>query len=228
MGVIFEKFGLFDFLGIMGPGIMSTAYYSLSYWIVTGDDNIWGIKSSFISIISLLMLSYLYGIILHEIGKLLFDDFERFNSETIKNKLLNSSSKPRFKMEREFKENMNEICGFVEIYNFNYILGRIKYSDCDKRRIDSYHSIYGQARGLMISFILHILTLLLLCLIKPETIANQKKLYLGFIIAFDSIMIILFFIRAYRYFLTWIRNVYIMFFFEFYNTQKITDIKEKQ
>ena len=85
MDVIFEKFGLFDFLGIMGPGIMSTSFYLFCYWLLTGDIIAKDSSNMVFVIIVFLILSYMYGIILHEIGKIIIDHFKSFDAEKKKN-----------------------------------------------------------------------------------------------------------------------------------------------
>ena len=115
-------------------------------------------------------------------------------------------------MEDEFRDYTNKISFFVRYNEFNYSLNQLKYLGKNKR-IDSYHSIYGQARGMTISFIINIIFIIIICVESPNLIPYSNIRYIAYIIIFDCIMFVVFLIRTYRYYLSWIRNVYYQFYF---------------
>ena len=82
MDSLFSKFGIFDFLGVMGPGIISISYNMVCYSVLTGNWSLFSNSNLFdinvITIIVFLMISYLYGIILHEFGKFVYDNCSLF------------------------------------------------------------------------------------------------------------------------------------------------------
>jgi len=216
MDVIFDKLGLFDFFGIMGPGIMTTSYYAVCYSIVTGNYHYFIKSTSVFKVLIFLIISYLCGIILHEIGKLIFDNLKTFDAEKkkeeISNKTINQVSN---NIEKEYINIIKKIKNFVCNNDFNYILGKLKYTAKSTRKIEAYHSIYGQARGMLVSFFINISFVVFLLVLNNDSMSYRNKLYVACIIVFDCIMIKIFYLRTYRYFLVWIRNVYYQAYFEF-------------
>lgn len=219
MDGIFEKFGLFDFLGIMGPGIISTSYYTTCYILLTENSALLKeSKYNVFAIVIFIFLSYFYGIILHEIGKIVYDHGIKFDIEKNTNRLCEkygcNSNNRLNKIDSEFEQYIKTIRCFVCKTDFNYALSDLKYSNCNLKKIDAYHSIYGQSRGLMISFIIHFICLYLFCLVKMESIHISTIQVIPCIFVFDFLMIILFQVRSYRYYMSWIRNVYYQYYFE--------------
>ena len=60
--------------------------------------------------------------------------------------------------------------GYME-KDFYEAMAVLKYSDTDKKRIDSYHSVYVQARGCFISLLVN---LLLLIGVSANRYSNDK------------------------------------------------------
>lgn len=215
MGGFLDKIGLYNFFGIIGPGIISASYYTFSYCLLTGnsrflyDDNINAITIGVICI-----FSYLYGIILHETGKIVFDIGKRFNAEKKKKQLCEEQRESSLlDIDTEYNEYIKKIRKFVYETDFNFALCKLKYSDCNTRKIDAYHSIYGQSRGLMISFVIHFALLFAFGYNRADIILTANIHYISYLAVFDCVMFVLFLIRSYRYFLSWIRNVYYQYYF---------------
>jgi len=197
---------------------MSTSYYTVCYLLLTRNTSFLK-ESNYIvfAIIIFFVLSYFYGIVLHEIGKIVFEHIKQFdnNTERLCEKPEGSSNNRLNRIELEFTQYIKSIRCFICKTDFNYALSKLKYSNCSLKKIDAYHSIYGQSRGLMISFIIHFMCLYLFCFVKMDSIPISTFQVIPYIFIFDFLMIILFQVRSYRYYMSWIRNVYYQYYFEF-------------
>ena len=109
---------------------------------------------------------------------------------------------------------INDNNSFIKINSFHKILAVLKYSSEDRNKIDKYHSIYGQSRGLMFSFIINLISILVIVVLNYSNYISMSLdwFVVAVLLAFDIVMIILFFVRSYRYLLSWIRNVYIQYY----------------
>ncbi len=185
-----------------------------------------------ITIIVFLMISYLYGIILHEFGKIVYDCFSLFKINTLINKTINIDKAESFfhklpvisTIDVEFNNIMTQTVSegsavnaakmYIKNNAFHSIIAKMKYSSEDRNKIDKYHSIYGQSRGLMFSFIINLISILVIVALNYSNYISMSIdwLIVTVLLAFDIVMIILFFVRSYRYLLSWIRNVYIQYY----------------
>ena len=129
MNMIFEKFGIFDFLGIMGPGLISTIYYYISYSLVCSEQALFqkAIESDayFLVAVAFLLISYFFGVIIHEIGKIMYDCIPYFNTNKIKNRLyIQSNSKSCYgKLKEQISQIINKLEKSPEIDINKYLKG---------------------------------------------------------------------------------------------------------
>ena len=263
MNMIFEKFGIFDFLGIMGPGLISTIYYYTSYSLVCSEQALFqkAIESDayFLVAVAFLLISYFFGVIIHEIGKIMYDCIPYFNTNKIKNRLyIQSNSKSCYgKLKEQISQIINKLEKSPEIdinkylkelydelpddntkeyisfskhidneYNeivqsinndigkkdFNEALAVLKYSDTNKKRIDTYHSVYAQARGCFISLLFNLILLIGVSVYRYSNDKPVSEEYLSLFLVINIVLTAIFFIRSYRYYISWIRNVYMQYY----------------
>jgi hypothetical protein len=225
MEKVFEKFGIYDFMGIWGPGAIAITYYIFtSYKFFDNLFKSLGISTNDISescmlIIIYTAISYTAGVILHEIGKVIYDLFKWFDSEKITYFNINFKTKPRLRTFSRIKYDYNKTIDMAKKNNislksiisqnsisFEKARAALKYaSNIDTKRMDMYHSIYALARSLSVAFAIHIL-LILISLLPCFTTINCLLLIV------DIMLVFVFYLRAYRYFISWIKNTYVQYF----------------
>lgn len=229
---LFEKIGIYDFMGVWGAGAITTCYFFVTFVHIKSIDII-GTLQQFNADFSLLIIfffcvaSYLVGAVLHEIGRraceLFPSTFDIRYITDLKTKCKKSSKrKVRFKCIRRFclalfcpikyrKQRLFEqVREFNDDQSVDEKAAYLKHKSATKA-IDKYHSIYGLTRGILTGFCLHIIGFLSWLIMKSVPISNLE---IG-VITVDFLAICLFFIRTYRYYTTWIKNILIQF--EFYH-----------
>lgn len=237
MDKVFEKFGIYDFMGIWGPGAITVTYYLFATCPLFFDIfNLLGILQKefsqvYILIVLYTAVAYAVGVILHEVGKLIYDFFKLFDSEELTVINENYKKKPRFNPFKRIRYDYDKTINFIKTNNdsltsilnpndktknpltFEYARNILKYSaDINTKRLDVYHSIFALAKSLSVTFTFHIALAIIAC-IKYFSAVNICFIVLDVILAF------LFFCRAYRYYLSWIKNTYIQYFFCVYIKQ---------
>ncbi len=231
MDKIFEKFGLYDFMGIWGPGAISVTYYLFApnflLWKLFSTIKIahYNIAKSYLLLFLYTAVAYTVGVVLHELGKLFFDtlsifDFEKinfFDEKQIKKKAFFPFKRIRYDYNRTIshinKDGINLKDVILSSTEINFFASRkmLKYNkEIDSKRVDTYHSVYALSRSLFIAFTIHII--LTVC----SVLAYFDMINL-IIILIDLILAYIFFCRAYRYFLYWIKNTYVQYFFCIYS-----------
>lgn len=222
MDSIFSKFGLYDFMGIWGPGAIFVTYFSFTLHQPI-HDFLWycgitnpGFSSTHLLILLYTAAAYAVGVTLHELGRRIADVCNLFHANQIVEKSqseTDNESEPNkiqiFKRIRwNYKESIKKtISG--EIYgdmSFDKAISYIKYNTSKySSRIDTYHSIYALARSLSLTFILHsIIALFALCF---------KYNISPFYFASDIVFTFLFIVRAYRYHYFWVESVIMQYFY---------------
>ena len=218
-----EKFGIYDFMGIWGPGALTVTYYFITLrlifnsMITVHDTTNYFLTQKQLLIILYTAVSYFLGVVFHEVGKLLCDSIEIFQTEKFIIRIKKCNNIEKKKWFTPFKNIKYEVCtafnqfGLQRIFNnlenigFEKAISTLKYNnEIRTNRIDTYHSVYALSRSLCICFICNILLLFL------EAIAFKVKLNLWFVIA-DILFAALFYIRTYRYFHSWVKNVYLQY-----------------
>lgn len=220
MDSIFNKFGLFDFLGIWWPGVLTLFYFDLTLhnWFVTLiKDKIlflpaFGDMYAFIALYT--AGGYFVGVILHELGKISFEYSERFHpkhavmprpSDSSDIKCNNCADMVR----REHEEILSSVYSSDTLTVDHYFAARawLKYSGkSNSGGCDKYHSVYAFSRSMFLCFIIHIGFLIIEIL--NQQICRASNAVLLFL---DIALAILFWLRAYRYYLSFIRNTLIQF-----------------
>jgi len=226
MDKFFEKFGIYDFMGIWGPGAIILTYFLFGSGSFLSElFDVLNISSKNISQGSLLIflytvVSYTVGVVLNELGKLSFDhialfDYEKifyFDESLIKKKSIFPFKQIRYSYNRTIKNIrkndilLKDILSEVTPIPFEVARSKLKYHrNLNTERMDVYHSIYALSRSLSIAFVIHIVCAIVSTLPCFTTIHVV-------IIVLDGILAYVFFVRAYRYFLSWIKNTYIQYF----------------
>lgn len=217
MDKVFEKFGIYDFLGIWIPGALTVTYYlftlraSMEILFSCFDIDLSGMPIEFILVILYTAVAYFLGVILHEVGKILADFipcFRTYDTNTrIYKKVIHKRPNGLFRrIKYEYQQalmqnnivhdNKNE----VEVIEFEKAISSLKYDKNNStKRIDMYHSVYALSRSLCLCFLGHAIILAFV----------HWNLFL---LITDAIMALLFFERSYRYFHSWVKNVYLQYY----------------
>ena len=82
----------------------------------------------------------------------------------------------------------------------------LKYDEeITTRRVDTYHSIYGLSRRLSVAFILHI------AIVFFSNISSFASIHILLILV-DVVLVLIFYCKAYRFYMNWIKNTYIQYY----------------
>lgn len=205
-------------MGIWGSGVVILFYNFLSSLLVSNFDII-SMLQEFNADYSLLLIfifcvtAYIIGIYLHELGKLFCEiigsNFNVNQVADIKVKMcqccFSESKKPLLHPIKYRKycvaQQLNKLKSDITL---DEAISYLKHKEATKL-IDKYHSIYGLTRGIFIGFCLHFSVFAIL------TIIHHFKLTMVCISLFDIFSIYLFYIRTYRYYMTWVKNVFIQY-----------------
>lgn len=230
MDKVLEKFGIYDFMGIWGPGALTVTYYfftlrpfflsafekvGISKGILTSNQIVWILYTA---------VAYVIGVILHELGKLITDSIPIFDIRGFTNRIsdfkkqISKNKRDKKCLFKPFKNIKIEVLSAFDQNNIPYnrnniegfekALNDLKYNNnVNTRRIDTYHSVYALSRSLLLCFAINFVLLIIDCSFT-ERLLNWP------IITTDVLLCILFFIRAYRYFHSWVKNVYVQYYYE--------------
>lgn len=206
MDKIFEKFGLYDFMGIWGPGALTVTYYLFTFQ--ESMDSLFSflkitslnLSKGYILAILYIAVAYIAGVILHEIGRLFADVFSLFNPD---------ESKKNFNENNYFAKSLAYSVKKLEDFeslSFTEAISFLKYNnDISTKKIDTYRSVYALARSLFLCFTIHAILTLIFSLWLGMSWAIIVKVFIDIVVA------ALFYVRAYRYFYMWIGNVFIQY-----------------
>lgn len=95
-----------------------------------------------------------------------------------------------------------------QIYKYNpkitldKMISYLKHNDLT-RVVDKYHSLYGLNRGILVGLSIH----LLFSCVMIFFVCNKSLCF----IIFDIYAIYIFYIRTYRYYTSWIKNVFVQY-----------------
>lgn len=183
MDKVLEKFGIFDWMGVWGPGAIAVTYYLFtahSFFcelFAKLNISLSGISEGYLLIFLYTAVAYTVGVILHEIGKIIYDIFKWSDSESITYFNINYKMKPRLNPFNRIKYDYNKTIDFIKFNNvslkslleknsqtpisFEEARSKLKYSEkINTKRMDTYHSIYALARSRSVAFVLHIFLIL--------------------------------------------------------------------
>lgn len=213
-----EKFEVFDFMGIWGPGAITVTYFMATlFYEISGVFRFLEIDIPYISegykwIILYSVVAYTVGVVLHELGKMIADRIALFDFSEAKKQAYCEGTPKGFgaKIRAEHKEIIESFIP-KEAYQkmtFHAAVCDLKYKNgISVKRINLYHSIYAMSRGLFLCFSAHALAEIIAFLYKAKP--SNAVFY---IVLFDVAMAVFFLERAYRYFLSWIRNVFTQYY----------------
>ena len=215
MDKVFEKFGVYDIIGIWIPGALTVTYFLLTmrdllscFFSNIGID-INGLSDDYIMIILYTAVAFFIGIVLHEIGKVIADLIPCFKLSKINTRIYEKEIKmcPRilvFKRIRyEYQQSHigNKLVKNKKVEDFEKAISELKYNkNINTSRVDKYHSIYALSRSLCLCFIIH--AIIMLFSWNP------------FLLIADILFAHLFYLRTYRYFHSWVKNVYLQYYKE--------------
>ena len=222
MDKVLEKFGIYDFLGIWGPGALTVTYYVLTMhdcflsflnWL---GLSIGFLSQKYIFILLYTAVSYAVGVILHEVGKIVFGLFPFFHAgyidKIMQKKMSDHPKLPHKIIQCECVKSINQN---IPAFNANDIkfeeaISVLKYDNAiNTRRVDTYHSVYALARSMFLCFFVHIFMYGI-----GVHLNGTAKISLFAVIIIDLALALLFYIRAYRYYWSWIKNVIIQYCYE--------------
>lgn len=217
MESIFNKLGIYDFMGIWGPGVIFCVYSSFTFSSFV-DEMFQKVNMSdfWRGILFYIGIAYLAGVIFHEIGKWAVDkityffDFDKyFNISTLK---LNAKKNvwwftPRA-LQYRYKKVLED-CDALPTEKFDKAYSELKYTNgINCQRLNTYHAVYGLSRGLCVAIVLHMVFSLISLI--PNATSNIDNTTWYYIVA-DLMLIYFLFCRTVRYYINWIMNVYIQY-----------------
>lgn len=216
MDGLFNKFGIYDFMGIWGPGAILVTYFMFTlHEPIRGFFKLCGITNPGISSTNLLILlytavAYTLGVTLHELGRRIANFFDLFHANKvhdrseIKEKPCGIHTLKSIQWEYQEKIARAIPSDVYKTMSFDKAISHLKYHNINTSRVDTYHSIYALSRSLTLTFLIHLFLSLIV-------------LFRGFAISFwyffiDTVLAYLFFIRAYRYHYFWVESVFIQYY----------------
>lgn len=214
-----EKFGIYDFMGIWAPGAITITYYLATLYYRIADILRWleidfpSVSEKYRLIIMYSVIAYIIGVILHEIGKLLADRLTVFDTAKITDCAFKKVEAKGFgwKIRVEYKTIIERTFNSETEYTahtFEQAHSMLKYDPAiNTRRIDTYHSVYGMSRSLSLCFVLH--GIIEFCIFMIDLTTTR---HVFFIIFIDIILAYFFLERAYRYYCSWVRNVFVHYY----------------
>lgn len=217
MDKIFEKLGIYDFMGVWGPGAIFCICTSITFpEIVNTLSEKLKMSSNWLYVLLYIGIAYLFGVLFHEIGKWLCDkityffDYEQYydiKKLNLKSNVNSCVFTPR-SLQYRYRKILKD-CGVSPAKPFDRVYSDLKYKqNIDMKRLNLYHSVYGLSRGLFIAAIVHfILTIVFLCKEKVCPFCEFNKLSFYFFV--DILLMYIFFCRTVRYFISWVMNTYI-------------------
>lgn len=232
-----KKLGIYDFLGIYFAGALIVAHLISSFpcliKCITDQFDIIFVTTKNISnntlkfIFLFVVFGYFIGIVLHEIGRILFDLSAFYCGDTIKQKIENHSCTCQQRycfsegiFEKDYTVSVQALKNYVKhrckcgrgfkLIHFEEALSYIKYKDKrGSRRIDKYHAIYGFSRSMFLYFTVH-LFLELCASFEPAKLSWLE--YNNVFLVSDLILAVVFLARTKRYYISFVKNVYLQYY----------------
>lgn len=230
MDTIAEKFSLYDFVGIWGPGAVTVTYYLFTtrsffseffaYINVSREE----LSQVYLLIFLYTAVAYTIGIILHELGKWIYEGHLLFKDKEIKTGI-KINDKSIFPPIRQIQEDYDETIKCIiqpkewtEFFADNMCFKKaylcLKYDEkITTRRGDTYHSIYGLSRSLSVAFILHIVIVII------SNLSSFASIHIMLLLV-DVALVLIFYCKAYRFYMNWIKNTYIQYYICIYHRKE--------
>lgn len=219
MDKVLEHFGIYDFMGVWGPGALTVTYFYFTMQDLFSNFLFYltlpELSDGYVLLIIYTAVAYIAGIILHEAGKLITERLEKFSFESIKMQVHQGEllgQEPYLRIEQEYKTAIEHSIPDRAEYNridFDSAVACIKYGgNTGTKRIDKYHAIYALSRSLTLCFGAHAVMLLAIAMVDSGCTPATPVMA-----AFDVIMVGILWIRTYRYFCMWVKNVFLQYHF---------------
>lgn len=215
----FGKFGIYDFMGIWGPGAITVTYFYftmkksitmfLNFIGIVNPD----ISETYLLLILYTMVAYFVGVVLHEVSKLIVERLNSFEIQKIKSFAYNGTRHKGIgcHIKNHYKEAIESNIldeGEYQKLNFDKAMCCLKYTNkTGTARIDRYHSVYALARSLAVCFMSHSI----ICLVSAM-VENNASREVSSIIMLDLVLFFVFSERTYRYLCLWIENTFIQYY----------------
>ena len=213
-----ENFGIFDFMGVWGPGVIIVTYFYFSfYYNFSSSMAFFGvaepqISESYYILILATAVAYVVGVIFHELGKFVIEHLKLFETDMVKGLAYNDDANLDGwfgKIKKEYKTLVEKEIPNRQFYNrinFHQANAYLKYvSKAGTKRVDKYHSICALSRSLFLCFFIHAVVALVFSF--PQ---NDDTYYR--IMVVDVVFAYLFWVRTYRYYCSWIRNTLVQYY----------------
>lgn len=216
----FDRLGLYDYLGIWGPGVITLTYFLFTlqapmrklFQFMELENP--GLEQGYMVIILYTVVAYMIGVILHEAGKLFSDHFLKLTPEKCMKNAYGRENVGKFfgGVRNDFKtsieENIPEVAHKkIPFHQANY--GLRLNSKADKKKVESYHAVYALSRSLFLCFLIHPLAEVLALITGCVTWWNALIM-----IILDAGCIFLFWVRTIRYYYSWVKNLVIHYYME--------------
>lgn len=230
MDAIAEKFSLYDFVGIWGAGAVTVTYYLFttrsffSEFFAYINISREAFSQVYLLIFLYTAVAYTIGIILHELGKWIYEGHLLFKDKEIRTGI-KINAKSIFPPIRQIQEDYDETIKCIiqpkewtEFFAGNMCFKKaylcLKYDGkVGTRRVDTYHSIYGLSRSLSVAFILHI------AIVIFSNISSFASIHI-LLIFVDVVLGLIFYCKAYRFYMNWIKNTYAQYYLCIYKNEK--------
>lgn len=219
MDGFFGKFGIYDFMGIWGPGAITVTYFyftmkkSITMFLkfigIVNPD----ISENYLLLILYTMVAYFVGVVLHEVSKLIVERLSSFEIQKIKSFAHNGTRHKGIgcHIKNHYKEAIESNIfdeGEYQRLNFDRAICCLKYTNnTGTVRIDKYHSVYALARSLAVCFMSHIIICLFSAMVENNAIREVSS-----IIMLDLVLFFMFLERTYRYLCLWIESTFIQYY----------------
>lgn len=213
-----ENFGIFDFMGVWGPGAIIVTYFYFSFYYNFSSSMVFfgvvepQISESYYILILATAVAYVVGVIFHELGKFVIEHLKLFETDMVKGLAYNDDANLDGwfgKIKKEYKTLVEKEIPNRQFYNrtnFNQANAYLKYvSKAGTKRVDKYHSICALSRSLFLCFFIHAVVALVFSFSQNDDIYYR-------IMVVDVMFAYLFWVRTYRYYCSWIRNTLVQYY----------------
>lgn len=226
MDGLFNKFGIYDFMGIWGPGAILVTYFLFTlhepirdFFGLCGITNP-GISSTNLLILLYTAVAYTLGVTLHESGRRIADLFNLFHANKVHDRdkiteepcILHTLKCIQWDYQEKIARAIP--ADVYKAMSFDKAISYLKYHNINTSRVDTYHSIYALSRSLTLTFIIH----LFLSLIAHFS-GSAISLWYFFI---DTVLAYLFFIRTYRYHYFGVESVFTQYYLHTRKRKKVS------
>ena len=222
MDSFLSKLGLYDFMGIWGPGAITVTYFAFTLFEPidalrqkAGILNP-GFSEAYLVVILYTVVAYTVGVTLHGIGDfvgMLIGIYKNTNSKSSEEnseekwykgiiELIGKNLEDGTQNSNSDQESVGEKEGRTGSKSIAEMVDELKYDkNINTKRIDTFEAVYAMARSLSFCFILHFIAYVVLWLMgcfRPTSII---------LIGIDLVLGMMFALRAYKHWIAWKNTV---------------------